>query len=100
MPVKLPAPVFGTEAQPGPKSLAAAAALDDDVIGEDDALAEAAGADAVDEADEPHAAVARPSPATRLVAAMRRYFMVFSLVDFTDFFGLSPQPGCGGVMSR
>jgi hypothetical protein len=69
-------------------------------MGDDDALAGEAGADAVDEADEPHAAVARPSPATRLVAAMRRYFMVFSLVDFTDFFGLSPQPGCGGVMSR
>jgi hypothetical protein len=77
MPVKLPAPVFGTEAQPGPKSLAAVAAEDDamgeeaEAIGEDD---DEAGAAAVEDADEPHAAVARPRPATRPVAAIRRYF--------------------------
>jgi hypothetical protein len=65
MPAKLPAPVFGTEEQAGPKSFAA--------------LAEEAGAGAVDEADEPHAAVARPRLATSPAEARRRYFMVFSL---------------------
>jgi hypothetical protein len=38
-----------------------------DATGEDDDEAEAA---AVEDADEPHAAVARPRPATRPVAAM------------------------------
>ncbi|HEX5303722.1 MAG TPA: hypothetical protein VFW50_42685 [Streptosporangiaceae bacterium] len=85
MPVKLPAPVFGTEAQPGPKSLAAVAA-DDDAIGEEadaigDEAFDEAGEAAVEDAEEPHAAVARPRPATRVLAAMRRYFMVFSLID-------------------
>jgi hypothetical protein len=81
MPVKLPAPVFGTDEQPGPKSFPVVIA-EDDSIGEDDALAEEAGAAAVDEEDEPHAAVARPRPATRPVAAIRRTFMVFSLDGF------------------
>jgi hypothetical protein len=81
MPVKLPAPLFGTDEQPGPKSLAAVAAFDEDVIGEDDALAGEAGADAVEDPDELHAAVARPRLAMRPTEARRRYFMVFSLVD-------------------
>ncbi|MGD0241082.1 MAG: hypothetical protein ABSB59_12235 [Streptosporangiaceae bacterium] len=85
MPVKLPAPDAGTDAQPGPKSLAAVAAPEDDAddamgeeadaIGEDD---DEAGAAAVEDPDELHAAVARPRPATRVVAAIRRYFMVLS----------------------
>jgi hypothetical protein len=89
MPVKLPAPVFGTEEQPGPKSLAAVAA-DEDAIGEDDALAEEAGADAVDEADDPHAAVARPRPTTAVVAARRRYFMVILLGCFLRLISSDP----------
>jgi hypothetical protein len=56
MPVKLPAPVFGTEAQPGPKSAAVAAAdppaAEPDAIGDE---AEAAGEDA-----EPDAPVVEP----------------------------------------
>src|SRR5581483_10180707 len=93
MPVKLPAPVFGTEAQPGPKSVAAVAADEDaigaDAIAEDEALAEEAGADAVEDADEPQAAVARPRPATRLAEAIRRYFMMISLDGFvTTCYGL------------
>jgi hypothetical protein len=79
MPVKLPAPDGGTDAQPGPKSFAAVAAPEDDA---DDAIGaeafEDAGAAALEEEDEPHAAVARPRPATSVVAAMRRYFMVLS----------------------
>jgi hypothetical protein len=58
--------------------LAAVAALDEDVIGEDDALAEEAGADAVEDPDELHAAVASPKLATSPAAA-RRYFMVILL---------------------
>src|SRR5215475_1268984 len=64
IPVKLPAPVFGTDAHPGPKSLPAVAAEDDsigeDAIEEGEDLAEEAGAAAVEDEDEPHAAVARP----------------------------------------
>jgi hypothetical protein len=58
MPVKLPAPVFGTEAQPAPKSVVVVAAEppaagdEPDAIGEE---AEAAGEDA-----EPDAAVEEP----------------------------------------
>jgi hypothetical protein len=75
IPVKLPAPDFGTDAQPGPKSFAAVAA-EADAIGEEAEAVGEDGAAAVDEADEPHAAVARPSPATRPLAAIRRAFMV------------------------
>jgi phage terminase large subunit-like protein len=57
MPVKLPAPVFGTEAQPAPKSVVVVAAEPpagavEDAIGDE---AEAAGEDA-----EPDAAVGEP----------------------------------------
>jgi hypothetical protein len=84
MPVKLPPPDAGTDAQPGPKSFAAVAAEDDAIGEEADAIGDEAfdeaGEAAVDDADEPHAAVARPRPAARVVAARRRYFMVISLI--------------------
>jgi hypothetical protein len=79
IPLKLPAPDFGTDEQPGPKSIAAAAA-DPPAAGADEA---AAGADdpgaAADEDElEPHAAVVRARPAAIPETARRRYFTVFA----------------------
>jgi hypothetical protein len=75
MPVKLPAPDFGTEEQAGPKSAAAAAGADE--AGIEDAGAEDAGADA-DEPLELHAVAVR-AQAARPAAASTRYFMVSPL---------------------
>jgi hypothetical protein len=84
MPVKLPAPDFGTDEHPGPKSIVLAAppeapegaAADD----EDDAIGEAGAAEVLD-GEELHAA----APVARLAAmpdtaSRRRFFMVLSLV--------------------
>jgi hypothetical protein len=84
IPVKLPAPVLGTEEHAGPKSVVVAAAEPpaalDDAIGED-AIEEdeAAGAEdppAAAEEDELelHAAVDRARPAAMPLTARRRYF--------------------------
>jgi hypothetical protein len=91
IPVKLPAPVLGTEEQAGPKSIVVAAAEPppalEDAIG-DDAIEEeeAAGAEdppaaADEEEDELHAAVDRARPAMP-VRARRRYFTVLLLERF------------------
>jgi hypothetical protein len=74
MPVKLPAPDLGTEAQPGPKSLVVVAPED---AGADDAGAEEAGEDADDEeALELHAVAVRTAQTARPEVATRRYFMI------------------------
>jgi hypothetical protein len=78
MPLKLPAPDFGTAEQAGPKSIAAA--LEEDGADEAAFAGEEAGAAAVDDEDEPHAAVPRPRPtASPDTARRRRYFISFSL---------------------
>jgi hypothetical protein len=78
MPVKLPAPVLGTEAQPGPKSLAVVAPEE---AGAEDAGAEVAGDDADDDDGlELHAAAVSARPAARPEAASRRYFMISPIV--------------------
>jgi hypothetical protein len=78
IPVKLPAPDFGTEEQAGPKSIAAAA--------EDAALAGLWVAAAVDDEDEPHAAVARPRLTASPDRARRRYFIsVLLILGFRDW---------------
>jgi hypothetical protein len=66
MPVKLPAPVLGTEAQPGPKSLVV-------VVAPEDAGADEAG-EAADDEDglELHAAAVRARHAARPEVASRR----------------------------
>jgi hypothetical protein len=83
IPLKLPAPDFGTDEQAGPKSIAAAAGADEDAA----ALAgEDAGAAAVDDEDEPHAAVARPRLTASPDRARRRYFIsVLLLLGFRDW---------------
>jgi hypothetical protein len=87
MPVKLPAPPLGTEAQPGPKSLAVVAPEDADaaelagpeLAGTELAGTELAGDDADDEDGlEPHAAAVRARPAARPQVASRRIFIIFS----------------------
>jgi hypothetical protein len=66
MPVKLPAPLLGTEAQPEPKSLLV-------VVVPEDAGIEEAGEDADDEAGlELHAAAVRARQAPRPEMASRR----------------------------
>jgi hypothetical protein len=90
MPVKLPAPVLGTDAHPGPKSdvvladdPAPEAMADDDEDGmADDEAGAAAGV--VDEEDELQAA----APTARLaaipdIAISRTFFTVFSLMVFS-----------------
>jgi hypothetical protein len=88
MPVKLPAPVLGTEAQPGPKSLAVVAPddapVDDAAEAADDAGAELAGAAADDEDGlELHAAAVRARPAARPVVASKRIFMISPLIGYS-----------------
>jgi hypothetical protein len=86
IPVKLPAPVLGTEEQAGPKSIVVAAAEPPAADALEDAIeeeAEAAGVeelpDAADEDElELHAAVLRARPAMP-VRARRRYFTVLLL---------------------
>jgi hypothetical protein len=73
IPLKLPAPDFGTDEQAGPKFIAAAAPEEDAAaagLAEEDA-----GAAAVDDEDEPHAAVARPRLTASPDRARRRYFI-------------------------
>jgi hypothetical protein len=90
IPVKLPAPVVGTEAQPEPKSIEAAAAEPPAADAVEDAIGaeeEAAGVDELpDAADEDelelHAAVLRARPAAMPVTARRRYFTVCSFERF------------------
>jgi hypothetical protein len=92
MPVKLPAPVLGTDAHPGPKSDVVLAdepapeAMADDDDDDDAAGVDAAGAAAgvVDEEDELQAA----APTARLaaipdIAISRTFFTVFSLMVFS-----------------
>jgi len=71
MPVKLPAPVLGTEAQPGPKSLLVVAVPED--AGIEEAGIEEAGEDA-DDVDglELHAVAVRARQAPRPEMASRR----------------------------
>jgi hypothetical protein len=76
MPVKLPAPVLGTEAQPGPKSLVVVAVPEDAGIeeaGEEAGIEEAGGEDADDAAGlELHAAAVSARQAPRPEMASRR----------------------------
>jgi hypothetical protein len=80
IPLKLPAPDFGTAEQAGPKSMAAAP--EDDAAAPGEAALDEAGAAEVDDEDELHAAVARPRLAARPVTASRRYFMSVLLDGF------------------
>ena len=100
IPLKLPAPDFGTEAQAGPKSMAAAAAADAEdaarrarTTGAEDVEPEAA----VEDADEPHAAVPRPRLTARPDRARRRYFTVLSLMVIGFLCTGRWIPGCGAV---
>jgi hypothetical protein len=89
MPVKLPAPVLGTDEQAGPKS-AEAALADEPLPAADEAIAEpdedAIGVDelaAVLDADELQAAAPTAmAAAIPVVAKRRRFFMVCSFVLF------------------
>jgi hypothetical protein len=73
IPLKLPAPDFGTAEQAGPKFTAAAAA--------DGADADEPGPEAADgDEDELHAAALRARPAASPDTARRRYFTVISLM--------------------
>jgi hypothetical protein len=83
IPLKLPAPDFGTAEQAGPKFTAAAAA--DPPAADAGAEADAAGADesepeADGDEDELHAAALRARPAASPDTARRRYFTVISLM--------------------
>jgi hypothetical protein len=90
MPVKLPAPVLGTEEHAGPKSVVVAAAeppaadaLEDAIGAEEEAAgAEEPPAAADEEEDELQAAVLRARPAAMPVTARRRYFTVCSFERF------------------
>jgi stage V sporulation protein SpoVS len=109
IPVKLPAPVLGTDAHPGPKSDVvltddpapdAMADDDDDGMADDEA---GAAAGVVDEEDELQAA----APTARLaaipdIAISRTFFTVFSLMVFslvrdfdTDGNGVARRSGDG-----
>jgi hypothetical protein len=76
MPVKLPAPVLGTDEHPGPKSLMALAEEPPEGMADDDE----AGADAgvLDEGDELHAAAPRATLAAIPDTASRRRFFTVS----------------------
>jgi hypothetical protein len=84
MPVKLPAPDVGTEAQPGPKSVAVVAPeADEDAMGDEE---EAAGDEpeaAVEELPELQAAAPRVQARARPDRAMNLVFTVFSLWDLS-----------------
>jgi hypothetical protein len=91
IPVKLPAPVLGTEEQAGPKSIVVAAAEPPAADALDEAIAEeeeAAGAEeeplaaADEDEDELQAAVPRARPAAMPVTARRRIFTVLLLERF------------------
>jgi hypothetical protein len=81
IPLKLPAPDFGTVEQAGPKSMAAVDG--DDAAGAADEEALWAGVAAVDEV-EPHAAAPRLTarPATATATVRGRYFMSVLLDGF------------------
>jgi hypothetical protein len=83
IPLKLPAPDFGTAEQAGPKFTAAAAAdppAADAGAAADDAEADEPGLEAADgDEDELHAAALRARPAASPDTARRRYFTVISL---------------------
>jgi hypothetical protein len=96
MPVKLPAPVFGTDEHPGPKSVMLAdepeapdevvADDEDDGMGDDEAGA--AGAVLEEGDEELHAA----APTARAAAmpdtvSRRSFFTVFSLIDVCSVLG-------------
>jgi hypothetical protein len=90
IPLKLPAPDFGTDEQAGPKSIAAAAPEEDAAaagLADEDAGFWVAAA--VDDEDEPHAAVARPRLTASPDRARRRYFI--SVFSFTRFSRLGRQ---------
>jgi hypothetical protein len=86
MPVKLPAPDLGTDAQPAPKSLlvladapdaADEAMADEDAIGDEDVGALAA----VLDADELHAAAPTAIAAAAPESAIRRRFFTVILLE-------------------
>src|ERR1017187_3637711 len=100
MPLKLPAPDFGTEEQAGPKSVVVVAEPEPAAAGAEEPAA--AGADepepeAVEEEVELQAAAPRPSVSARPDTARNWYFTVFSLRDVCslDEVRLVPHPGCG-----
>jgi hypothetical protein len=84
MPLKLPAPDLGTDAQPDPKSVVVAPELDGmaeaieelDGIAEDEALADDPDDAAVPELPELHAAAPSARPAVTTETATRRVFTI------------------------
>jgi hypothetical protein len=84
MPLKLPAPDFGTDEHAGPKSVMADAEPDGMAEEGDDAAAFGAEPDVPDVPDAPpelpHAAVPRARPVTTTEAARMRFFTVSPLI--------------------
>jgi hypothetical protein len=83
MPVKLPAPDLGTDAQPGPKSEVVAPEADEDAIGADEAAAgvELEPAAAVDELLELQAAAPKAQVRASPDTAINLRFTMVSLRD-------------------